>query len=324
MATLDGKKIKDTYKSLLKVGDNGVLDANLQEVTDGEGNSTGLSINNQGDLDVSGTLTTGSVSVTGGTSDDFIKGDGSLDSNVYATASDLASLSSDVAADIFALDTDLQVEAATRAATDISLQTQVTTEAANLSTLTVRVNDNENDIASLTTQGDSNSAAIVSEASTRLAADNALNASILSEAATRQSADTTLTNSIATETTNRQNADTSLQAQIDAEETARIAADSALQTSLNTEVSNRTAADAALQSQITSNDSDIATLGTSKVPYTGATADVVLGSNALRSNTIQVTGGTGTEGTFTWNSDENTVDLYSKWSIITARSGGTH
>ena len=309
MATLDGKKIKDTYKSLLKVGDNGVLDANLQEVTDGEGNSTGLSINNQGDLDVSGTLTTGSVSVTGGTSDDFIKGDGSLDSNVYATASDLASLSSDVAADIFALDTDLQAEAAAREAADLALQTQVTTEAANLSTLTVRVNENENDIASLTTQADSNEAAIVSEASTRLAEDNALNASILSEAATRQSADTALNNQITAEASTRLSGDSTLQSNIDAEETARIAADSLLQASINTESSNRTAADTALQSQITSNDSDITTLGTSKVPYTGATSDVVLGSNALRSNTIQVTGGTGAEGTFTWNADENTVDL---------------
>ena len=132
MATLDGKKIKDTYKSLLKVGDNGVLDANLQEVTDGEGNSTGLSINNQGDLDVSGTLTTGSVSVTGGTSDDFIKGDGSLDSNSYASA-----------ADVTALQSGLSAETTQRIAGDANLQTQVTTEAANLSTLTTRVNENE-------------------------------------------------------------------------------------------------------------------------------------------------------------------------------------
>ena len=324
MATLDGKKIKDTYKSLLKVGDNSTLDATLQEVTDGEGNGTGVSVNNQGDLDVSGTLTTGSVSVTGGTSADFIKGDGSLDSNVYATASDLASLSSDVATDIFALDTDLQAEASTRAAADTNLQTQVTTEAANLSTLTVRVNDNENDIASLTTQGDSNAVAIVSEASTRLAADNALNASILSEASTRQSADTTLTNSIATETTNRQNADTSLQTQIDAEETARIAADSALQTSLNTEVSNRTAADTDLQNQITSNDSDITGLFTDKVPYSGATGSLNLGEHQLSTGQVTFdqspTGATGV-GVMRWNNTDGTLDLGLKGGAVTLQVG---
>jgi len=313
MATLDGKKIKDTYKSLLKIGDNGVLDPNLQEVTDGEGNSTGLSINNQGDLDVSGTLTTGSVSITGGTSADFIKGDGSLDSNTYASA-----------ADVTALQSGLTTETTQRIAGDASLQTQVTTEAANLSTLTTRVNENENDIASLTTQGDSNAAAIVSEASTRLAADNTLNASILSEAATRQSADTTLTNSIATETTARQNADTSLQTQIDAEETARIAADSALQTSLNTEVSNRTAADTALQTQITSNDSDITTLQTGKVPYTGATGSVNLGEHQLSTGQVTFdqspTGASGV-GVMRWNDTDGTLDLGLKGGAVTLQIG---
>jgi hypothetical protein len=45
MATLTNTKIKDTYKSLLKVSDNGNLEAGLQEITDGEGNASGVQLN---------------------------------------------------------------------------------------------------------------------------------------------------------------------------------------------------------------------------------------------------------------------------------------
>lgn len=309
MATLDGKKIKDTYKSLLKVGDNSTLDATLQEVTDGEGNTTGVSINTQGQILATGSIEAGSLKVTGATSDDFLKADGSLDQNTYATTSTVSNIESTLLAADAILQDNIDTETSQRIAADASLQAQVNTEATNLSNLTVRVNDSENDIAALTTEGDANAAAIVSEASTRLAADDALNASILSEAATRQSADTALNNQITAEASTRLSGDNTLQSNINTEESARIAADSLLQASINAEVTNRTAADTVLQNQITSNDSDITGLFTDKVPYTGATADVVLGLNALRSNTIQVTGGTGTEGTLTWNSDENTVDL---------------
>jgi hypothetical protein len=277
MATLDGKKIKDTYKSLLKVGDNSTLDATLQEVTDGEGNGTGLSVNNQGDLAVSGTLTTGSVSVTGGTSADFIKADGSLDSSTYAINADLTSLQSSLA-----------TETNQRIVADGNLQNQVNTSSASLSTLTTRVNVNEGDIVSLTTQGDSNAANIVSEANTRLAADNALNTSILSEASTRQGADTTLTNSIATETTNRQNADT------------------------------------ALQTQITSNDSDITTLQTGKVPYTGATGSVNLGEHQLSAGQVtfdQTPTGAAGVGVMRWNNNDGTLDLGLKGGAVNLQLG---
>jgi hypothetical protein len=38
MASLTNTKIKNTYVSLLKVADNGQLDAALQDITDGAGN----------------------------------------------------------------------------------------------------------------------------------------------------------------------------------------------------------------------------------------------------------------------------------------------
>jgi hypothetical protein len=65
MASLTDNKIKDTYVSLLKVSDNGQLDANLQEITDGVGNNTGIQLNTAGDLTASGTVAFGSLKDTG-------------------------------------------------------------------------------------------------------------------------------------------------------------------------------------------------------------------------------------------------------------------
>ena len=48
MASLSGNKIKDTYSSLLKVGDNGAIDSSAQALTDGAGNALGLTLTNAG------------------------------------------------------------------------------------------------------------------------------------------------------------------------------------------------------------------------------------------------------------------------------------
>jgi trimeric autotransporter adhesin len=65
MATLTNTKIKDTYKSLLKVSDNGNLEAGLQEITDGEGNASGVQLNTSGNLTASGTIAFGSLKDSG-------------------------------------------------------------------------------------------------------------------------------------------------------------------------------------------------------------------------------------------------------------------
>ena len=65
MATLTGNTIKDTYKSLIKVNDNGELAASLQELTDGVGNGSGVSLNTTGDLKAEGTIEFGSLKDTG-------------------------------------------------------------------------------------------------------------------------------------------------------------------------------------------------------------------------------------------------------------------
>ena len=58
MATLSGNKIKDTYQSLIKFNDNGTADGNLQLLSDGAGNSIGISVDNSGNISSSavGTL----------------------------------------------------------------------------------------------------------------------------------------------------------------------------------------------------------------------------------------------------------------------------
>jgi hypothetical protein len=62
MATLTGNSISSTYTSLLKVGDNGTLAAALQSITDGAGNTSGLSMNTGGDLTALGTITANAFS----------------------------------------------------------------------------------------------------------------------------------------------------------------------------------------------------------------------------------------------------------------------
>ena len=58
MASLSGNKIKDTYESLIKFNDNGAADGTLQLLSDGAGNSIGISVDNSGNISSSavGTL----------------------------------------------------------------------------------------------------------------------------------------------------------------------------------------------------------------------------------------------------------------------------
>jgi hypothetical protein len=58
MASLSGNKIKDTYESLIKFNDNGAADGTLQVLSDGAGNSIGISVDTSGNISSSavGTL----------------------------------------------------------------------------------------------------------------------------------------------------------------------------------------------------------------------------------------------------------------------------
>lgn len=65
MASLNGNLISSTYQSLLKIGTNNTASANLNNVTDGLGNTTGLYVSTATTA-VSGTFTVlGSMTVSG-------------------------------------------------------------------------------------------------------------------------------------------------------------------------------------------------------------------------------------------------------------------
>lgn len=111
MATLSGNKIKDTYESLIKFNDNGTVDGSLQLLSDGAGNSIGISVDNSGNissaavgtligtsssnvvnatiLDVSGNGTSGQYLISDGDgSFSWSSGDVADDSVTYAKLAD--------------------------------------------------------------------------------------------------------------------------------------------------------------------------------------------------------------------------------------------
>jgi hypothetical protein len=68
MSSLTGQKIKDTYQSLLKTDDNGLVTNAFKNITDGSGSASGLYLKNNGVLlsgsvDISGSLN--AISITG-------------------------------------------------------------------------------------------------------------------------------------------------------------------------------------------------------------------------------------------------------------------
>jgi len=81
MASLTGQKIKDTYKSLLKLNDNGQISSNFKNISDGSGSATGLYLKSDG-VEVSGSfVVSGSLEVSGSIFITEIYG------NLYGTAS---------------------------------------------------------------------------------------------------------------------------------------------------------------------------------------------------------------------------------------------
>ena len=87
--TLTSKAINSTYDSLLKLSDNDQLTGAFKVITDGLGNDTGISINNTNQVNIAGQLvvnssiTANSFVKSGGLSSQFLKADGSVDSNTY-------------------------------------------------------------------------------------------------------------------------------------------------------------------------------------------------------------------------------------------------
>jgi hypothetical protein len=77
MATLTGHLVAETYKSLLKMIDNDVVTATEKQISDGLGGGLNVFVDQDGEIRAS------KYKVTGATSSQFLKGDGSLDSHTY-------------------------------------------------------------------------------------------------------------------------------------------------------------------------------------------------------------------------------------------------
>lgn len=77
MATYTGKKIKDTYESILKLEDNAELTGSTKKVTDGLGNQTPLSISTSEVVSSVNVEASGFKTPTG-TSNEFLMADGSV------------------------------------------------------------------------------------------------------------------------------------------------------------------------------------------------------------------------------------------------------
>lgn len=80
MASLTGNLVAETYKALLKTIDNDILTASEKQITDGFGGGSNVFI------DSNGFLRANKYKVTGGLATQFLKADGSLDTNTYLTS----------------------------------------------------------------------------------------------------------------------------------------------------------------------------------------------------------------------------------------------
>lgn len=65
MASLENQKIKDTYEGLIKTIDNDELSATQKELTDGNGNTSGVYLDNAGNLRANGEVSFGSLKDAG-------------------------------------------------------------------------------------------------------------------------------------------------------------------------------------------------------------------------------------------------------------------
>lgn len=277
MASLQGNTIKDTYKSLLKVADNGELEATEQEITDGNGNGTGVSLNTSGDVTATGTVAFGSLKDSGEniTVTKFVdEADGIAANDNDTSIPTSAAVKDYVDSNVTAQDLDI-TDGTNNGSVDLDSQSLTFTGDAGVSatvsgqTLTLdssalqsQITSNDSDITALQATDTTLQNNIDAEETARIAADAVLQANINLETANRTTADTTLQNNIDAEASTRASADTTLQGNIDTEEAARIAADIDLANDISTEASTRASADTALQGQITSNDGDISGLDT--------------------------------------------------------------
>jgi len=336
MATLTGNQIKDTYKSLLKVDDNGELAATLQEITDGNGTGSGVSLNTTGDLKATGTLEFGSLKDTGEniTISKFVDAaDGIASNNNDTTIPTSAAVKNYVDTNVTAQDLDFAGDTGT-GAVDLDSQSLTLTGANGIATtasgqtITIDASSLNTRLTTAEADIDTNTADITAEETARAAADTTLQGNIDSEASTRASADTTLQSNINAEASTRASADTTLQSNIDAEASTRSSADSSLQSQITSNDSDITSLDGRLttaESNISSNDTDIAALdtrlSTAESNITSNDTDIATNASNIATNTSNISTNTSNIATNTSNISTNTSDISGLDTRLTTAEG---
>jgi len=336
MATLTGNQIKDTYKSLLKVDDNGELAATLQEITDGNGTGSGVSLNTTGDLKATGTLEFGSLKDTGEniTISKFVDAaDGIASNNNDTTIPTSAAVKNYVDTNVTAQDLDFAGDTGT-GAVDLDSQSLTLTGANGIATtasgqtITIDASSLNTRLTTAEADIDTNTADITAEETARAAADTTLQGNIDSEASTRASADTTLQSNINAEASTRASADTTLQSNIDAEASTRSSADSSLQSQITSNDSDITSLDGRLttaESNISSNDTDIAALdtrlSTAEGNITSNDTDIATNASNIATNTSNISTNTSNIATNTSNISTNTSDISGLDTRLTTAEG---
>lgn len=253
MSSLQGNKIKNTYQGVLKVADNEAIESGLQEITDGLGNSTGLSINNQGDLDAQGTVAFGSLKDSGEdiTITKFVdEADGIANNDNDSSIPTSAAVRDYVDSYVTAQDLDIS-DGTNNGSIDLDSQVLLFEGDSGVDLVvfnqTVTADSSVLQAADATLQDN-----IDAEATARAATDTTLQSNINAEAAIRAAEDSSLQSAINTEITDRISADQAQANALSAEEAARIAADAALQTDIDNESTTRAAEDTLIRSDIES------------------------------------------------------------------------
>ena len=336
MATLTGNQIKDTYKSLLKVDDNGELAATLQEITDGNGTGSGVSLNTAGDLKATGTLEFGSLKDTGEniTISKFVDAaDGIASNNNDTTIPTSAAVKNYVDTNLTAQDLDFAGDTGT-GAVDLDSQSLTLTGANGIATtasgqtITIDASSLNTRLTTAEADIDTNTADITAEETARAAADTTLQGNIDSEASTRASADTTLQSNINAEASTRASANTTLQSNIDAEASTRSSADTSLQSQITSNDSDITSLDGRLttaESNISSNDTDIAALdtrlSTAEGNITSNDTDIATNASNIATNTTDIATNASGISTNATNISTNASDISGLDTRLTTAEG---
>ena len=322
MSTLTNKKISDTYKGLLKTADETTLSATPKAITDGDGNNSGVLLDNAGNLKVNSTVEFGSLKDAAEdiTIEKFVdEADGIanndndtslptsaavkdyVDTKITAEDLDFSGNSGtgdvDLDSEVFAitgsngisttaLDNTLDIDGST-------LQTAINTNAANITTNATNISQNDADIATNASNISTNASNIASN-DTDIATNAANIATNVTNISTNQSNISTNATNIATNTTDI------------ASNAADIASNDTDISNLQTSVSTNTTDIASNAVDISTNSTAISTnasgISTNAAAISTNATDIATNSSNITTNAANI-------ATNTTNIATNTTDI---------------